>query len=104
MCLCRDWISLWAASPRNTKSVSLNNKHSLPGNQILHQAKNTVVFQARNQMATYAFSPSVFLSAGHFYDPAEVVDEQLSMVTVLNIAMTTRFMGQEKTTEETGMQ
>lgn len=47
-------------------------------------------------MATYAFSPSAFLSTGHFYDPAEVVDEQLSMVTVLDIAMTTVSWGKKR--------
>lgn len=72
---------------------------------MLHQVKNLVGYsEARNQMATYAFSPSAFLSAGHFYDPAEVVDEQLSMVTVVEIAMTTPFMGPEKITKEKEIQ
>lgn len=35
-------------------------------------------------------------STGHFCDPAKVVDEQLSMVTALDIAMTTHFMGQKR--------
>lgn len=54
--------------------------------------------KATNQLATNAFSLSVFFfsSTGHFCDPAKVVDEQLSMVTALDIAMTTHFMGQKR--------
>lgn len=37
-----------------------------------------------------------FFPTGHFCDPAEVADEQLSMVTALDIAMTTHFMGQKR--------
>jgi len=41
---------------------------------------------------------------GHFCDPAKVVDEQLSMVTALDIAMTTHFMGGKKPTKEKEIQ
>jgi len=64
--------------------------------------------KATNQLATYAFSLSVFFfpssPTGHFCDPAKVVDEQLSMVTALDIAMTTHFMGGKKPTKEKEIQ
>lgn len=97
MCLCRVWTFLWVTSPQNrmfVTAVTLNNKHLLPGNP------NAQSGPARKQLATYAFFLSAFFFfsflTGHFCDPAEVADEQLSMVTVLDIAMTTHFMGQKK--------
>lgn len=82
-------------------AVTLNNKHLLPGNPNAQSGPTRK--QARNQLATYAFSLSAFFFlTGHFCDPAEVADEQLSMVTALDIAMTTHFMGQKKENKRKG--